>query len=674
MEWITVSHMFGKKNGGTHDMHLRQMLDALSAVIDDNDALFISLIQSIPLNIYAKNREGKFIFANSCYCKNTGKRLEEILGTDDFDVHPRELADKYRADDQRIISSGKTEVIEESWQSIGGEKGYIQVIKSPLFGIADREQAMGTIGVFWDITDRKRAELSLAEERYLLRTLIDNLPNYIYIKDRECRFLLGNRAVAELMGAASVDALVGKSDFDYYPAAKAEQFYHDDRQVIFDEIDLVDKEEEIIDHMGQKSWASTSKFPLRNLDGEVTGLVGIGRDITSLKKAEEERRKLEAQLLHSQKMETVGTLAAGIAHDFNNILSIINGYTELLLLGTFAEEKRKDILTKIHQAGQSAAGLVSQLTAFSSKQVIQPRTVNLNSVLRNISQMLQRIIGEKISIELDLAANLWDVKIDPIQVEQIVVNLAANARDAMPDGGKLSIETKNFASHEVAVLSLNQPLEPCEHVRLAISDNGCGIPKDVQRRVFEPFFTTKEMHKGTGLGLATVFGIVQQNTGGITLESEPGAGTRIAIFLPRTLEPSQESYTAGRKTILPPGTGHVLVVEDDDEVREYVLTLLVELGFTVHGISTGREAMNYLATSKDRVDMLVTDVVMPGINGKELADQMSAVYPDIKVFFMSGYTNDTIGDYDLARADRAFIQKPFSAELLAAKIRQVLSS
>ena len=280
--------------------------------------LLSSLIHSLPLNVFAKDREGRFIFANDFYCKSVGKTHEAVIGKDDFEIHPKDLAEKFRADDKRIMDLCQVESIEEAWQSIGGEYGYIQVIKSPLYDL--RQEVIGIIGIFWDITDRKKTEIELAEERNLLRTLIDIVPGYIYVKDRESRFLLANKAVAHVMGAKAPEDVIGKTDFDFYSDSDAKNFHSDERQVFEEEKPLVDREESFYSHDGQPGWILTNKVPLRNIDGEVIGLVGMGLNITKRKEAEQEREKLKAQLLHAQKMETVGTLAGGLAHDLNNLL------------------------------------------------------------------------------------------------------------------------------------------------------------------------------------------------------------------------------------------------------------------------------------------------------------------------------------------------------------------
>jgi two-component system, cell cycle sensor histidine kinase and response regulator CckA len=637
-----------------------------------DSSLLSSLIQSLPLNIYAKDKNGNFIFANTYYCRSVGKQLSEIIGKTDHEIHPGKLAEKYLADDRRIMATQQAESIEEKWQSLGGEPGYIQVIKSPLYESAKNKIVIGTIGVFWDITKRKKAEILLAEEKNLLRTVIDNLPDYIYVKDLQSKFVLANKAVANLMGAKHPDALLGTSDLDYYSEKDASKFRDDEMQIMTRGRAQTDIEEFFHTPMGAAEWCLTSKLPLKNLNGEIIGMVGIGHNITERKKNEEERKKLESQLLQSQKMETIGTLAAGIAHDFNNILNVINGYTELLMLKKDPESPEHATLEKIMHAGRSAAELVNQLMMFSRKSVTQPKVIDFNLLLTNTQHMLRRIIGEEIDIQQNLSPDLWPIKIDPAQMEQIVINLAANARDAMQSGGVLKMVTKNVSTKDSS-LQLPPQLSTGEYICFIVSDNGSGIEKEYIDRIFEPFFTTKAKHKGTGLGLATVLGIIQQNKGTIDLKSDKGKGTTFRIFLPRSTEQKDSAATMDRIHKPAGGTETLLVVEDRQDVRDLVADILRTQGYNVLDAPGGKEALEVIKKlGSKKIDLLVTDVVMPGMSGKELAKTLLLSQPETKILFMSGYTDDTISQYDIAHPGKAFIQKPFNSNELGNAVRELL--
>lgn len=637
-------------------------------------SLLSSLIHSLPLNVYAKDTKGRFIFANRQYCGSVGKEHSDIIGKNDFEIHPVEMAEKFREDDRQIMNSRQPVTIEEAWQSIGGEKGYVQVVKAPLFDAKEQDKVIGTVGIFWDITDRKQAEIDLAEERNLLRTLIDNLPDAIYVKDKESKFLVANTSIATLMGADHHQDLIGKTDFDYYEEDDAQKFYNDEQQVIRDAVPLYDREESSLIGDGSIQWHLTTKIPLQNINGEVIGIIGMGHNITKRREEENERKKLEAQLQHSQRIETVGTLVAGIAHDFNNHLSVINGYAELLtLLPNTAYDQREEFAKKILQAGKSAAILTNQLMAFSKKQVIQPRIVDFNSLLSGIVKLLRPILGEHIDIELDLNPILHHVEIDPTQVEQVVMNLAVNSRDAMPEGGTFRLHTENSRLEEQEIS--NKPpfnLPAGDYIKFTVSDSGIGIQTEIRDRIFEPFFSTKEKNKGTGLGLSTVFGIIQQNGGTIELRADETPGTTFEIYLPASVNVSDEILAEGEIMNVAGGNETIFIAEDEQNVRDLTQTILSAKGYQVYCGTNGEDALKIISHNNLSVDLLLTDIIMPNINGKELAETLLKRQPEMKVLFMSGYSDDTLSRYDISQKGTDFIRKPFKADILTRKVRDLL--
>lgn len=430
----------------SHLPHEKVMPKPVEMFRQTDPEIIISLLESLPLNVFAKDREGRFIYANRCYCRRVGRTVEQLIGVDDFAIHPLELATKYRDDDQRIIQSGLAENIEEFWQKEDNTQGisWIQVIKAPLRALESNE-IIGMIGVFWDITDKKKGELALAEERNLLRTLIDNLPDYIYIKDAESRFLVANLAVAGVMGVDRPEKLLGKTDLDFFPEEQAQQFREDEKAVMASGAALIEKEECII-FPGDRptQWIRTTKVPLKNIQGETTGIIGIGHDMSRQRAADKERQHLERQLQHAQKMEAIGTLTAGIAHDFNNLLSVINGYTELTQLTTPSDSPQYENLGRVLTAGRNAAQLVGKLLAFSRQQVAQARVVNINTELQTMLPVLTELVGEQIRVSVALEKELWSVRMDPAQFEQVVTNLVTNARDAMAGNGELLLVTANI--------------------------------------------------------------------------------------------------------------------------------------------------------------------------------------------------------------------------------------
>ncbi|MDB5309730.1 MAG: Blue-light-activated protein [Gemmataceae bacterium] len=385
----------------------------------------------------------------------------------------------------------------------------------------------------------------------------------------------------------------------------------------------------------------------------------VVRDLT-------ERKRLEDQLRQAQKMEAVGQLAGGVAHDFNNLLTVINGYSELLMAEFPPSDRRRESVTAIREAGERAAGLTGQLLAFSRKAIVEPKVLDLNEVIDSTGKMLRRLIGEDITLTTVLSPALSRVRIDPGQVEQVIMNLAVNARDAMPRGGRLSIETA-----DAEVRPGDPDLPPTLHVRLAVSDTGCGMTDDVKAHIFEPFFTTKGPGSGTGLGLATVYGIVKQAGGHITAESQAGSGTTFTILLPAVPEAAGPAGS-GEIRLASRGTETVLLAEDEDGVRGLSRLALEMQGYTVLESGTGTDALRAAAAHPGPIHLLVTDVVMPDLGGRELADAVRARRPGVKVLYMSGYTDDAIVRRGVSRGIEAFLQKPFTPLGLARKVREVL--
>jgi len=517
-----------------------------------------------------------------------------------------------------------------------------------------------------------RLAQELAHERTLLRDLMDNTPDGIYFKDRQLRFLRTNRAYARGIGVASSEDLVGRRLNDILGpySAEALSVEAEERRVLAQGVAVQDVLHEFR-HAESTHHVSETKAPIRSPSGETIGLVGIARDVTARVQAETALRRAEEQLLHAQKMEAIGQLAGGVAHDFNNVLSVILGYGEILLEELPKEDPKHADLSVIVGAAQRAAALTRQLLAFSRRRVVEPNVVDLNTTVRGVETMLRRIIGEDIDLRTTLSTSPATVRADASQLEQVIMNLTVNARDAMPEGGTLSIETANVDVGERG--GAQQAGVPAARVvRLRVSDTGVGIDSATQKRIFEPFFTTKAVGRGTGLGLSTVYGIVQQCGGQITLESAPGRGTTFTISLPLAAEPSAEPAHRPGPSRPPAGAGTVLVVEDDDEVRQVTVRILRDQGYTV--VDTGRpqDAVALAAAQPQGVDLLLVDVVMPGVSGPKLAAELSALVPRLRVLLMSGYAGShSEGDLTLAPGMR-YIEKPFTPTSLAKVVAALL--
>jgi PAS domain S-box-containing protein len=521
---------------------------------------------------------------------------------------------------------------------------------------------------------REQAEEDVQQQREFLRLVIDTDPNLIFVKNWNGTFTLANRAAAEIYGT-TVDDLVGKSDGDFNKnQEEVEHFRQDDQAVIASRKAKFVVEESVTDaRTGEKRWFQTYKVPLATTGDSVSHLLGVSTDITARKLAEQELTHTQEQLVQSQKMDAIGRLAGGLAHDFNNILGVILGYGEQALqtLGQEAAERR--YVHRMVDAGNRAARLMQQLLAFSRKQVLQPRVISLNDVVRDIEQLLGRLAGEDIEIRMKLDPDLGAVKADPAQMERVIMNLAVNAREAMPTGGKLLIETSNTVL-DTSYVNRHAPVVPGKYVMLAVSDTGIGMNSETQSKIFDPFFTTKGSEKGTGLGLSTVHGIVNQSGGYIWVYSEAGNGTTFKIYLPivdAAVEVVVEPLISVQR---PSGSETILVVEDDKVLREFICEVLSASGYSVLAASHGTQALEILEQHDGPIHMLLTDVVMPGMSGRALTAQSIVAQRGLKVLYMSGYTENAIVHHGVLDPGVHLIQKPFSISALAQKVRQLLEN
>jgi signal transduction histidine kinase/ActR/RegA family two-component response regulator len=410
--------------------------------------------------------------------------------------------------------------------------------------------------------------------------------------------------------------------------------------------------------------AEISLSPLVTAEGLM--VVSTVRDVT-------ERQQIEERLRQSEKMEAVGRLASGVAHDFNNLLSVVIGYGDMLLRGLPDGDRRRGTVEQILQAGYRAATLTQQLLAYGRRQVSQPRVLDLNSLVLDMGKMLRRMIGEQIEFDTDLDPKLGRVKMDQSQMEQVVMNLVINARDAMPDGGRLLIETRNARLGDADVRG-RDAIGPGLYVMVAVTDAGVGMDAATQARIFEPFFTTKEEGKGTGLGLATVYANVRQGGGDVWVRSEPGRGTTFKVYLPRVEDPAETVRPTAEGTELPRGSETILVVEDEEMVRRLVSSALEASGYRILAAGGSLEAIHLIGEHAGPIHLLVTDVIMPGMTGSELAGKIVGLSPGMKVLYMSGYAGNAIAKHGVIGPDIAFLQKPFAPDALVRKVREVLDA
>jgi PAS domain S-box-containing protein len=518
--------------------------------------------------------------------------------------------------------------------------------------------------------DQQQAEIRQSEELY--RTLTEFASDFIFWQGPDRKMVFVSQNCAQITG-------YNEEEFFADPGLLDAIFHPEDRQAWLNHTHTFDDtgkklplEFRIITKGGQVRWVEHICTEIYD-ETKILGLRGNLIDIDERKLAEAEQTKLEEQLRQAQKMESVGRLAGGVAHDFNNMLGVIIGHAELALMKITAEHPLQEHLEEICKAADRSANLTRQLLTFSRKQTIAPKNLDINETVTGMLKMLQRLIGEDIELVWQPQAGIWPVKIDPSQLDQILANLCVNARDAIVDVGKIIIETTNSTFDE-DYCACHPGFTAGEYVRLTISDSGYGMDKEMLTHIFEPFFTSKEFGKGTGLGLATVYGAVKQNNGFINVYSEPGLGTTFNIYLPRLTGGEKLSAPTTRSTEPTRGGQEtILLTEDEPAILEMTTTMLQLLGYTVLAANSPNEAIRLAQEHVGTIHLLMTDVVMPVMNGRDLATRLLAVHPQLKRLFMSGYTANVIAHHGVLDPGVSFIQKPFDMDTLAAKVRQALT-
>ena len=535
--------------------------------------------------------------------------------------------------------------------------------------VPGREQELFCLDI--DITERKQAETTLRQSEEKFRTLVNTAPFGIQLTDLEGKIVYSNPAHHQIQGY-EMDQLLGMYLWDLTVdddhRVKTREYY---QNIISKnpEPTMYSIREKTRD--GREIDVQINWDYIRNEENEVTGIISIIEDITERKQSDAEREKLQKQLNQAQKMEAVGRLAGGVAHDFNNMLGVILGYVELAFEKIDPNQALYSDLEEIQNAAERSADLTKQLLTFARKQIISPEELDLNDAVESMLKMLRRLIGEDIDLSWFPADSLWLVKIDPSQLNQILANLCVNARDAIAGVGKLTIETQ-VKTFDQAYCEGHEGFITGDYVMLAVTDNGHGMNKETLNNLFEPFFTTKNMGEGTGLGLAIIYGIIKQNKGFINVYSEPGQGTSFKIYLPRfhTSEKAQEETLPEK--IVPTGNETILLVEDEPAILRMTRMMLERKGYSVLPAGIPADAISIANAYVGKIHLLMTDVVMPEMNGRDLAEKITAIFPEIKLLFMSGYAADVITHQGVLEDGVAFMQKPFATDELAKKIREVL--
>lgn len=630
----------------------------------DSEHRYRELFESNPYPMWVYDVETlRFVAVNDAAVFRYGYSMEEFLAMKITDIRPPEdvaaVIEKAKSTQDRIDSSGR-------WRhkKKNGELINVEITSHAL----EFEGRRSRLVLAHDITDRVNGEYALRRSEAKYRELFENANDVVYTHDLNGRFTSLNRTGERVTGYTEAEILkMNVADF------VAPEFLELAKRMLTRRVEGSPPaiyETEIIARDGRRvPLEINARFIFDN--GDTVGVQGIGRDISERVAAQEALRTSEEQLRQSQKLESIGILAGGMAHDFNNMLTAINGYSDLILRKIAPDDPIRRNVIEIKKAGERSADLTRQLLAFSRRQILQPRVIDLNETIVDTTSMLRRLIGEDVQIETKLTEKLLKIEADPNQLTQVLMNLAINARDAMPSGGTLLIESSNVELDE-AYASRHIDVAAGRFVMLAVSDTGIGMDEATRRRVFEPFFTTKSVGQGTGLGLSTVYGIVKQSGGNIWVYSEPGRGTTFKIYLPEAdptaaapdFEISQRELHIGSETIL--------LVEDERAVRGLAKEILESCGYTVIEASDGVEALEKFEPVSGQVDVLITDVIMPRMGGRELSELLKAQQPDIKVLFTSGYTDDAILRHGITDEGTNFLQKPFTYDSLSRKVRALL--
>ena len=625
----------------------------------ESEAMIRAVIDSFPVPISVKDTDGRFTMINQETRTRTGDRISDLIGKTSFDLHDPPKAEMMEAQDREAMET-RAAVEREYEVNFGGS--YPRQVISTKFPILTGEGVVSGIGtIITDITDRKRAENALRESEERFKSIFEHSPSLIILKENDGRYRLVNARHDDFHGIPAAE-MIGRKAHDMYPGEIADHFVAKDREVLATGR-TVQWEQEMTRADGSPLFLINTKFPVRDHEGGIVGLGTISTDVT-------EQRRLVSQLRESQKLEALGQLAGGIAHDFNNLLQIITSYALLARDVPPNADTLPKFLENIIRAGNRAANLTRQLLTFSRRTVLQPVTIDFNELITDLLRMVERLIEENIELEFTRGGNLHAVLADEGMMEQVILNLCVNARDAMAGGGRISIATGNFEADQ-AFCDAQGWEYPGSYVMVSVSDNGTGMTSDVREHIFEPFYTTKEVGKGTGLGLSMVHSIVEQHQGRIEVTSEAGGGTTFRIYLPKAegATPQEEVFASDEA---PGGTETILIAEDEEGVRTLLSNLLQSKGYSVVLASDGHEAVERFRIEKNAVNLVILDVVMPRMKGTDAFERINELKPGIPVIFSTGYSDNVIDAEFLQRKGVRLLQKPYDPNNLFRAVRDML--
>ncbi len=628
-----------------------------------------AILDNLPMMAWLKDTESRLEMINEPYAKACGHTIDECIGKTDLDLFPEEMAKSYLADDHDVCVSGQKKHVEEMIASPDGIKWH-HTYKTPIYD--ENGLIIGTAGIAQDITERKHAEEKLSYSKSLVNAALESTADGILIIGLDGKIARWNQKFVDIfhVPAELLDVTVDDPVLSFVTAqmASPEDFL---ARVMELNAHPEESSEDTL-HLANGRVIERYSQPLK-IREKIIGRFWSFRDITERNQAAEERERLQEQLIQAQKIESVGQLAGGVAHEFNNMLGVILGHAEMALEQIGPAEPLYGDLEQIRSAARRSADITRQLLAFARKQNIAPKVLDLNETIEKQIKMLWRLIGENIDLIWQPVSDLWTIKADPSQIDQILTNLCINARDAISGVGRIIVKTGNCFLDD-NYCEIHAGCVSGEYVLISVNDTGCGIDEQTLDHIFEPFFTTKDVGQGTGLGLAMVYGAVKQNKGFLDVASELGKGTVFTIYLPRYLETGTMGQETGGGVVTPAegGRENILLVEDDPSVLQMTTSMLQRLGYSVLTASTPGEAIRLTESPDMKIHLLITDVIMPEMNGRDLAELLLTVNNGIKCLFMSGYTSDIIDNQGLLVEGMHFIQKPFSKNELASKIREML--